>query len=209
MLLSVDRTNFPLLAVEAVGVEAHLLPITKAQFELFMVETDQVSKLNYLAMLALNPAALPDKFSLAEQERLFITGLWPDEALAFARWLARALTCPPWPSGEPFMPPLNARRCRLIPQRGLTCCPPGGGYCGQINRTAALALYAGFVAAAGWAGGMGQARPNLAGRRRAPTRILSQSVGPADQRGQTPAPRRAPALFWLPPGAAREWYFGG
>ncbi len=30
----------------------------------------------------------------AEQERLFITGLWPDEALAFARWLGEGFDLP-------------------------------------------------------------------------------------------------------------------
>ena len=93
MLLSFDRTNFPLIAVEDVGVEAHLLPITKVQFEQFINESGG-DKLPYLDMLALNPPVAPDKFTFEEIERLFITGILPDEALAFAGWLGDGFDLP-------------------------------------------------------------------------------------------------------------------
>ncbi len=94
MLLSLDKTNFPLLAVEAVGVEINLLPITKVQFAQFVAESGAVSEKQYRDMAALNPAVSPDQFDVDERERLFATGILPPEALAFARWLGEGFDLP-------------------------------------------------------------------------------------------------------------------
>ncbi len=94
MLLSFDRTNFPLIAIERVGVEMHLLPVTKVQFEEFVAESDRVDASHYQEMLALNPAIGPDQFTLGEREQLFITGILPEETRAFARWLGEGFELP-------------------------------------------------------------------------------------------------------------------
>ena len=57
MLISFDKTNFPLVVVEEAGVEMHLLPATKTQFEQYVRETGAVNRSRYEEMLALNPAA--------------------------------------------------------------------------------------------------------------------------------------------------------
>ena len=94
MLLSFDRTNFPLLAVESAGLEMHLLPVTKVQFEQFLAESSQVTRSQYREMLALNPAVTPEQFTLDKREGLFVTGILPKEAQAFARWLGEGFTLP-------------------------------------------------------------------------------------------------------------------
>jgi hypothetical protein len=94
MLLSLDKTNFPLIAVEAASIETHLLPISKVQFEQFLADFGPGESAAYQEMLALNPAAAPAQFTLDERERLFVTGILPDEALAFARWLGEGFDLP-------------------------------------------------------------------------------------------------------------------
>jgi hypothetical protein len=94
MLLSLDKTNFPLLAVEAVGIEINLLPITKVQFAQFVEETGGANEQQYQEMVALNPAVSPNQFAIDERERLFVSGILPKEALAFARWLGQDFDLP-------------------------------------------------------------------------------------------------------------------
>ena len=72
-----------------------MLPVTKWQFEQFVTESGEIKKNQYQEMLALNPAVSLDQFKLDERERLFITGVWPEEALAFAAGWAKASTCLP------------------------------------------------------------------------------------------------------------------
>jgi hypothetical protein len=90
MLLSLDKTNFPLLAVEAAGIEINLLPITKMQFAQFAADSGAVSQPQFLK----TGEALSDQFELDERERLFVTGILPEEALAFARWLGEGFDLP-------------------------------------------------------------------------------------------------------------------
>ena len=94
MLISFDKTNFPMAVIEEAGVEVHLLPITKAQFELFVDESPLLKQAQYKEMLALNPAASADDFEAAEREQLFVSGVLPDEARLFARWLGKGFDLP-------------------------------------------------------------------------------------------------------------------
>lgn len=94
MLILSDRTNFPLIAIEEAGVEAHLLPVTKVQFAQFVEESQRVKDVEYQAMLSLNPAVAPKQFLIEEREQLFMTGVLPKEALAFARWLGTGYDLP-------------------------------------------------------------------------------------------------------------------
>jgi hypothetical protein len=94
MLISFDKTNFPLVAVEEVGVEVHLLPVTKVQFEQYANETGAVNGSRYQDMLALNPAVSPENFIPEEREKLFVSGVLPKEALDFAGWLGEGFDLP-------------------------------------------------------------------------------------------------------------------
>ncbi|MCB0192810.1 MAG: SUMF1/EgtB/PvdO family nonheme iron enzyme [Anaerolineae bacterium] len=94
MLISFDKTKFPLVVVEDVGVEVHILPVTKVQFEQFMAETGSFSVERYEAMLGLNPAVGFDSFTPENRERLFVTGILPGEALDFAHWLGEGYDLP-------------------------------------------------------------------------------------------------------------------
>ncbi len=94
MLLNFDKTDFPLLVVSEVGVEVHLLPVTKAQFDLFTADSPLVKPPQYRAMLATNPAVAPDEFTAANRERVFVGGVQPAEALAFAGWLGQGFDLP-------------------------------------------------------------------------------------------------------------------
>ena len=94
MLLTFDKTDFPLVVVGDVGVEVHLLPVTKIQFEQFVAASPLVKPRRYEEMLALNPAAAPEDFSADNREQLFASGVLPDEALAFARWLGKGFDLP-------------------------------------------------------------------------------------------------------------------
>ncbi|MBE7472989.1 MAG: hypothetical protein DPW09_12735 [Anaerolineae bacterium] len=94
MLLTFDRTNFPLIAVEEVGLEVHLLPVTKLQFEQFVAASGPLEEARYQKLLALNPAVSPAELLTAEPERLFVTGILPKEAQAFAAWLGEGLGLP-------------------------------------------------------------------------------------------------------------------
>lgn len=94
MLISFDKTNFPLVVVEGVGVEMHILPVTKIQFERFIAETGAIKYKQYKSMRALNPSIGVDHFTAENREQLFVTGVLPEEALNFARWLGEGYDLP-------------------------------------------------------------------------------------------------------------------
>ena len=94
MLITTDRTGFPLIVVEEAGVEVHLLPITKIQFLDFIEAPTLVNQVRYEEMLAVNPAITPEEFTEENREQLFVTGVLPEEAIAFARWLGEGFHLP-------------------------------------------------------------------------------------------------------------------
>ncbi len=87
MFFGYDRTGFPLIPVFETGIEAHLLPVTKIQFEDFLKDTGRSDDSGYMEMLELNPRVSHQKFTSENREQLFITGVLPDEVTAFARWM--------------------------------------------------------------------------------------------------------------------------
>lgn len=123
MLLSFDRTNFPLIAIERVGVEVHLLPVTKWQFEQFITESGLVDERRYRQMLALNPAVPVDQFRVDEPEYLFVGGVLPEEALAFARWLGQGFDLP---SVQEWRAIYASLRTTALPRHGLSSDLVGG-----------------------------------------------------------------------------------
>ncbi len=94
MLITSDKTGFPLVVVEDAGVEVHLLPITKLQFADFVAAPTLVTDARYREMLALNPAITPQEVGNNNREQLFVSGILPEEAIAFARWLGHGFDLP-------------------------------------------------------------------------------------------------------------------
>jgi hypothetical protein len=64
----------------------HLLPVTKLQFERFLCDASVYGDSWYEGLLALNPRVSPRRADAASREGLLLTGVLPDEALAFAAW---------------------------------------------------------------------------------------------------------------------------
>ncbi len=94
MLITSDRTGFPLIVVEEAAVEVHLMPVTKLQFIDFVTAPTLVNQSRYEEMLTLNPATTPEEFTADNREQLFVTGMLPEEAIAFARWLGEGYDIP-------------------------------------------------------------------------------------------------------------------
>lgn len=94
MLITSDRTNFPIAIVEEAAVEVQLLPVTKVQFEDFVTAPTLVNEERYQEMLALNPAVSPEAFTKDNREQLFVSGILPEEAIAFAHWLGEGFDLP-------------------------------------------------------------------------------------------------------------------
>jgi hypothetical protein len=117
MLISFDRTGFPLIVLEGVGIEAHLLPVAKRQFEAYVAQSNWRVKASYKKMLALNPDIAAEQFTSDQRERLFVTGILPQEAQAFARWLGPGFELP---GVEEWRAIYSMLKRLLLPQHSLT-----------------------------------------------------------------------------------------
>lgn len=87
----VDNSGYPLIFVEPLRAFVHLFPITKPQFEKFMAD-DREQGLDdewYSEILSLNPRSSYRSQDIRVRERLFMTGITPEEAMSFGRWLGR------------------------------------------------------------------------------------------------------------------------
>jgi hypothetical protein len=83
-----DKVGFPLLELAGAGLDVSLLPGTKWGFEQFLAEGPEgFGNSWYEEVLALNPRLSWRDPGGRDPERLFLTGIRPPEALAFARWL--------------------------------------------------------------------------------------------------------------------------
>jgi len=95
MRCSFDRTGFPYLALDELGLAVGLLPVTKIQFECYLADNHtSPSDFWYEEILKLNPRISPASSSPETREQLFITGLLPEETEAFARWLGNGYRVP-------------------------------------------------------------------------------------------------------------------
>ncbi len=94
MSSSCDRAGFPLVHVPDRGVFIHLLPVTKLQFECFLAEPKGFDDPWYEEVLAANPRASVRGWDDEAREQLFLTGVTPEEASAFARWLGPEWSLP-------------------------------------------------------------------------------------------------------------------
>ncbi|MBM3239019.1 formylglycine-generating enzyme family protein [Candidatus Poribacteria bacterium] len=87
-----DRTGFPLIRVPEVGLDVQLLPVTKVQFERFIAEPNGFGDTWYEEILGVNPRVSYRQFTADNREGIFITGLLPEEAVSFARWMGDGFT---------------------------------------------------------------------------------------------------------------------
>jgi len=95
MRYSFDRTGFPYLVLDEMGLAVGLLPVTKIQFECYLADNHtSLSDFWYEEILKLNPRISPASSTSATREQLFITGLLPEEAEAFAHWLGNGYRVP-------------------------------------------------------------------------------------------------------------------
>lgn len=89
-----DRTGFPYLAVPEAGVAVALLPVTKAQAEVWVGDPAGPGDEWYAGVLAVSPRAgwrVAGKFPLWH---LLLTGVHPDEVERFAAWLGTGYRLP-------------------------------------------------------------------------------------------------------------------
>lgn len=98
---AVDPSGYPLIWVDPLGSFVHLFPITKPQFERFMVSGDQKGLGDewYSEILRISPRASYRSRDFPFPEHLFMTGITTDEASLFSRWLGRhyrLLTAEEW-----------------------------------------------------------------------------------------------------------------
>lgn len=135
MELSQDRTGFPLIRVGA--LDLGWLPVTKIQFEQFLCETADArfGPRWYDELLSLNPRVAPHETEASNYWRSFVTGVLPEEAESFARWMGEDYCLPTlkeWNEAfdhlmrsEPLiidwdeMLPHGSRRCRTLLDRVL------------------------------------------------------------------------------------------
>jgi hypothetical protein len=108
----VDASGYPLIFVEPIRAFVHLFPVTKPQFEKFMVASRRPDYGDewYTRILDLNPRASYRSTDISSREHLFMTGVTTDEAASFSRWLGRDYgllsadewnTCYEWFVGQP------------------------------------------------------------------------------------------------------------
>jgi formylglycine-generating enzyme required for sulfatase activity len=91
--ITFDKMGFPMARVRKVG-SFHLWPVTKFQFRRFMEETGQYGGKWYEPLSAMNPETLYKDCNKVNYEGLFMTGILPEEALAFAKWLGEEYDLP-------------------------------------------------------------------------------------------------------------------
>ncbi len=101
-----DPAGYPMIYVPPLDAFVHLFPVAKPQFEAFLAAAPLPAAplpaassparrdAWYGELLALNPRLSPWSSSLASYEQLFVTGLLPEEAQAFAAHLGPGFCIP-------------------------------------------------------------------------------------------------------------------
>jgi formylglycine-generating enzyme required for sulfatase activity len=96
MRREIDPTGFPLVFVEPVGLWVQWLPVTKIQLEKFLCATGDArfDARWYSHLLDLNPRISPRKVRQGNYWQALLTGILPQEAESFARWLGEGYRLP-------------------------------------------------------------------------------------------------------------------
>lgn len=86
-----DKTGYPLIYIPPLKVYLHLFPVTKPQFEEFLIENPaDFGDTWYQQLLALNSRLSYRMQNYTFYEQLLLTGIIPEEAVRFANWQGRA-----------------------------------------------------------------------------------------------------------------------
>lgn len=90
---TLDRTGYPMIFIPRLDTHIHLFPLTKPQFECFLADARLPNHGDsyYETLLKLNPRLSPMAESFQAYERLFITGLLPEDIRAYVRWHGRGV----------------------------------------------------------------------------------------------------------------------
>ena len=94
MQLQSDVLGFPIVHVGALDLWMSLLPITKVQFERFIAEENSFGDSWYDEVLNISPRHSWRNIASDDRESLFVTAIFPPEALAFAAWLGKDFDLP-------------------------------------------------------------------------------------------------------------------
>lgn len=92
MARSLDPTDFPVLPLPRLGLAVQLLPVTKVQFE-YMLGDGRGDPVAYEEILQTNPRT-SWRAAAGAPAGLFLTGVRPEEAEAFGRWLGGGFRLP-------------------------------------------------------------------------------------------------------------------
>ena len=105
-----DKAGFPMVWVDAIETYVHWLPVTKIQFETFIADqpSPQFDERWYLDILELNPRISPKSVRPNNYWQLFITGINPVEAQAYAEWCGEAYKLPTLAEWNQIYQSLNA-----------------------------------------------------------------------------------------------------
>jgi Sulfatase-modifying factor enzyme 1 len=134
--LSLDRTGFPILEMPDLRFGMLWLPVTKIQFEHFLVDTGAFDNAWYQDKLDhYNPRISAGNIGVTNYWQAFMTGILPIEASSYAAWVGQGADLPTaqewkqalitlarWPADRAFheavlqLPGLN-ERARLLIQK--------------------------------------------------------------------------------------------
>lgn len=92
MQFSSDRTGFPLINFSRLEIQT--LPVTKVQFEQFLADSNEFGDKWYEQVLKVSPRISYRGFSERNRERIFITGLLPEEIEVFVNWMGDGFRIP-------------------------------------------------------------------------------------------------------------------
>ena len=93
--LSLDRTGFPVLDMPALPFRVLWLPVTKIQFEHFLVDTGAFDSVWYQDKLNnYNPRMSAGGLGVTNYWQAFMTGILPSEALRYAEWAGHGSALP-------------------------------------------------------------------------------------------------------------------
>lgn len=95
MRLFFDRNGFPELGLDdECRLRVAVFPMTKRQFEIFLAEPSGFGNAWYSEILKLNPRVSSRSFVSGNREGLWLTGVTPQEAMAFLSWLGSGYRLP-------------------------------------------------------------------------------------------------------------------
>lgn len=93
-MIHLDSTSFPVIDLAEAGLSALLLPVTKVQFEYFLGARTGFELTAFGEVYATGPRSSWRQIPGDRFEEVFLTGVLPDEAERFARWVGEGFRLP-------------------------------------------------------------------------------------------------------------------